>query len=87
MAGELASVGSSAVIVVDVDQNPEPKSILAAAVEAGYPLAVLSDGRNDAIADHALAVSADAYLPLTLPARELVEVLAGLASEPETSWD
>ena len=87
MAGELASVGSSAVIVVDVDHNPEPKQILAAAVEAGYPLAVLSDGCNDAIADHALAVAADAYLPLTLPARELVDVLANLASEPEPVWD
>lgn len=86
MAGELAALGSVAVIVVDVDHDPEPKSILAAAVEAGYPLAVLSDGRNESIADHALSVAADAYVPITVPARDLVDLLATLASPPEPAW-
>lgn len=86
MAGDLAAAGATAVVVVDVDHDPEPKSILAAAVEAGYPLAVLSDGRDDTIADHALAVAADAYVPLTLPARDLVDVLATVAAAPDPGW-
>jgi hypothetical protein len=78
MADELTAGDASAVIVVDVDQDPEPKSVLAEAAELGLPLAVLSDGRSDAIHDHALSVGADAYLLSGLPARALVASLAAL---------
>jgi len=66
-AVELAEIGATAVIVVDVDHDPEPKSFLAAAAEVGFPLVVLSDGRNDAIQDHALSVGAAGFLPTTMP--------------------
>jgi DNA-binding response OmpR family regulator len=79
MAGELAALDAPTVIVVDVDHDPEPKSVLAEAVEAGFPLAVLSDGRSDAIHDHALSVGAAAYLLSELPARELIARLAAIA--------
>jgi hypothetical protein len=39
MARELAALNVPAVIVVDVDHQPEPKSVLAEAAEAGFPLA------------------------------------------------
>ena len=83
MAGEMADIGATGIIVVDVDHDPQPKRFLATAAEAGYPLVVLSDGRNDAIQDHALSVGAAAYLPAALPAREMVGVLTTLASPPE----
>lgn len=83
LAVELAALGAPAVIVVDVDHDPEPKSFLAAAAEVGYPLVVLSDGRNDAIQDHALSVGAAAYLPAALPARDMVSRLATLGAPPE----
>ncbi len=88
MAGELAALDAPALIVVDVDHRPEPKSFLAAAADAGYPLVVLTDGRDEAIAGHALSVGAAAYAPSTLPGRELVSLLATLASPPEcrTAW-
>jgi hypothetical protein len=35
MAAELAAAGTAAVIVVDVDHHPEPKSLLAEAAETG----------------------------------------------------
>jgi DNA-binding NarL/FixJ family response regulator len=49
---------------------------------------VLSDGRDDAIADHALSVGAAAYAPTSLPGRDLVDLLATLATPPEavTPW-
>ena len=80
MAAELGAFGAPTVIVVDVDQDDEPKSVLADAAEAGFPLAVLSDGRNDAIHDHALSVGAAAYLLTPLPAQELVTVLEALSA-------
>jgi DNA-binding NarL/FixJ family response regulator len=87
MADELAALDAPALIVVDVDRRPEPKSFLAAAADAGYPLVVLSDGLDDTIADHALSVGAAAYAPSSLPGRELVNLLATLASPPEpTTW-
>jgi hypothetical protein len=88
MAGELAALEADALIVVDVDNHPEPKHFLAVAADAGYPLVVLSNGRNGAIADHALSVGAAAYAPTSLPGRDLVDLLATLASPPEaiTSW-
>ncbi len=79
-ADELAAADTSGVVVVDVDHHPEPKSVLAHAADTGFPLVVLSDGRRDAIADHALSVAAAAYLPTTLPAQELVAQLAALSS-------
>lgn len=79
MAGDLAAADARAVIVVDVDHDPAPKSVLAEAADAGLPLAVLSDGRSDAIHDHALSVGADAYLLTPLPAKELVANLEALA--------
>lgn len=82
MAGELSALDAPALLVVDVDHRPEPKSFLAAAADAGYPLVVLSDGHDDAIAGHALSVGAAAYAPTSLPGRELVDLLAGLASPP-----
>ena len=81
MANELAALDAPAVIVVDVDHDPEPKSVLARAAEAGFPLAVLSDGHNDAIHDHALSVGAAAFLLTPLPAQELVARLEALPSE------
>jgi AmiR/NasT family two-component response regulator len=80
MATELAALQAPAVILVDVDHDPEPKSVLAEAADAGLPLAVLSDGRNDAIHDHALSVGAAAYLLTPLPAQELVARLETLPS-------
>jgi hypothetical protein len=78
MADQLATAGAAAVIVVDVDDHPAPKHLLADVTEAGFPIAVVTGGRNAAIQDHALSVGADAYLPTSLPARELVSVLWAL---------
>jgi DNA-binding NarL/FixJ family response regulator len=83
MADQLAAAGSSAVIVVDVDGHPQPKDLLAEVAEAGFPVAVVTDGRRDAIADHALSVGAAAYLPTSLPAQELVSLLGALPRPPE----
>lgn len=80
MATELAASNAPAVIVVDVDHDPEPKSVLAEAADAGLPVAVLSDGRSDAIHDHALSVGAAAYLLTPLPAKELVATLEALVA-------
>jgi DNA-binding response OmpR family regulator len=80
-ASELAALNLPAVIVVDVDEHPAPKSILAEAAEAGFPLAVLSDGRDEAIHDHALSVGAAAYLLTPLPAQDLVARLEALLTE------
>ncbi|HYH49365.1 MAG TPA: hypothetical protein VEG38_07430 [Acidimicrobiia bacterium] len=79
MAGDLVAADTPAVIVVDVDHDPAPKSVLAEAADAGLPLAVLSDGRSDAIHDHALSVGAAAYLLTPLPAKELVANLEALS--------
>lgn len=78
MADQLATAGTAAVIVVDVDGHPEPKHLLADVAEAGFPVAVVTDGRNEAIQDHALSVGAAACLPTSLPAREMVSVLGAL---------
>jgi DNA-binding response OmpR family regulator len=78
MAGELASAHAEALVVVDADYDPEPKDLLAKAADMGFPLVVLSDGRDDAIHDHALSVGAAAYLLSELPARELVTRLEAL---------
>jgi DNA-binding response OmpR family regulator len=80
MAEELTALGAPAVVVVDVDHDPHPKSVLAEAAETGYPLAVLSNGRSDAIQGHALSVGAAAYLMTPLPAQELVARLAALSA-------
>lgn len=79
-ADEVAAADGKAVVVVDVDHHPEPKDVLADAADVGFPLVVLSDGHDEAIHDHALSVAAAAYLPTTLPARELVAQLAALSS-------
>ena len=78
MTGELARRQVKAVVVVDADHDPEPKDLLATAAETGFPLVVLSDGRSDAIHDHALSVGAAAYLLCELPARDLVHRLEAL---------
>ena len=78
MTGELASRHIEALVVVDADHDPEPKDLLATAAETGFPLVVLSDGRHDAIHDHALSVGAAAYLLSELPARDLVGRLEAL---------
>ena len=78
MAGELADLRAEALVVVDADYDPEPKDLLAKAADMGFPLVVLSDGRDDAIHDHALSVGAAAYLLSELPARELVTRLEAL---------
>ncbi|MGH9012010.1 MAG: hypothetical protein ACRDYF_19525 [Acidimicrobiia bacterium] len=80
MAGELADAHAAALVVVDADHDPEPKDLLATAADMGFPLVVVSDGRDDAIHDHALSVGAAAYLLSDLPARELVADLAAIAS-------
>jgi len=72
MAGQLADAHAAGLVVVDVDHEPEPKQFLATAADMGFPLVVLSDGRDDTIHDHALSVGAAAYLLSELPARELV---------------
>jgi len=79
MAGDVIAADAPAVIVVDVDHDPAPKSVLAEAADAGLPLAVLSDGHSDAIHDHALSVGAAAYLLTPLPAQELVANLEALS--------
>lgn len=79
MAGALAAARSDAVVVVDADGNPEPKDLLASAADMGLPLVVMSDGRNDAIHDHALSVGAAAYLLSELPARALVDRLEAVS--------
>ena len=78
MAGELTRIDADAVVVVDADYDPEPKDLLARAADMGFPLIVLSDGRDDAIHDHALSVGAAAYLLSELPARDLVARLGAL---------
>jgi DNA-binding response OmpR family regulator len=80
MTGELATVHAEALVVVDADHDPEPKNLLATAAEAGFPLVVVSNGRDDTIQDHALSVGAAAYLLSELPARELVARLSALCS-------
>lgn len=80
MTGELASVHAEALVVVDADHDPEPKNLLATAAEAGFPLVVVSNGRDDTIHDHALSVGAAAYLLSELPARELVARLSALCN-------
>ena len=80
MAGELASVHAEAVVVVDADYDPQPKNLRANAADMGFPLVVLTDGRDDAIHDHALSVGAAAYLLSELPARDLVARLSTLCS-------
>lgn len=88
MADELAALDAWAVIVVDVDHDPAPKSVLADAAEAPFPLVVLSDGRDQAIDDHALSVGAAACLATSLPAREMIAMLAMVASppRPDAGW-
>ena len=82
-ARNIAAAGVEAVVVVDVDCHPEPKSVLADVADTGFPVVVLTDGRNDAIHDHALSVGAAAYLPMTMPAREMVAWLTALASSAD----
>ena len=79
MTGELARRHVEAVVVVDADHAPTPKDLLATAAETGFPLVVLSDGRDEAIHDHALSVGAAAYLLSELPARALVDRLEALS--------
>ena len=79
-AAEFATSDAQAVVVVDVDRHPEPKSVLANVAEIGFPVVVVTDGHHDAIQDHALSVGAAAYLPTTMPARELVACLSALGS-------
>jgi hypothetical protein len=78
MASELATAHAAALVVVDADHEPEPKDLLATAADMGFPLVVLSDGRDDAIHDHALSVGAAAYLLSELPAQDLVHRLEAL---------
>jgi len=85
MANQLATAGTAAVIVVDVDHHPEPKDVLADLAGAGLPLAVVSDGRHETVHDHALSVGAAAYLPTSLPAQELVSQLTTLPRAPEAN--
>jgi DNA-binding NarL/FixJ family response regulator len=79
MAGEVANMGGPALVVVDADRHPHPKELLADAADIGFPLVVLSDGRDDAVHDHALSVGAAAYLLSDLPARALVDSLEALS--------
>jgi len=79
MAAELTALQIPAVVVVDVDHDPFPKNVLAEAADLGLPLAVMSDGQDDAIHDHALSVGAAAYLLTPLPAQELVGRLEALS--------
>jgi len=79
MSDELVAHRARPVVVVDADHSLAPKSLLADAADLGFPLVVLSDGRDDAIHDHALSVGATAYLVSALPARELVARLAAIA--------
>ena len=85
MSDEIAARRARAVVVVDADHCPAPKALLADAADLGFPLVVLSDGRDDAIHDHALSVGATAYLLSALPARELVARLEAIA--PTGSFD
>jgi len=78
MTHELAGLHADALVVVDADHHPEPKSLLADVANMGFPLVVLSDGHSDAMHDHALSVGAAAYLLSTLPAHDLVDLLAAL---------
>jgi DNA-binding NarL/FixJ family response regulator len=81
MAVELAALDAAALVVVDADHEREPKELLATAANMGFPLVVLSDGRDDAIHDHALSVGAAAYLLSELPARALVDSLDALSGK------
>jgi DNA-binding NarL/FixJ family response regulator len=80
MAQQLAALQAPALIVVDPDRSPEPKSLLAGAADLGFPLVVLSDGRDDAVQEHARSVGAAACLLSTVPARQLVAELAALVA-------
>lgn len=79
MSAELACLTADALVVVDADHDPHPKNLLATVADTGLPLVVVSDGRDDAIHDHALSVGAAAYLLSELPARELVDRLGAIS--------
>jgi AmiR/NasT family two-component response regulator len=64
------------VIVVNVDDDPQPKQTLADLADVGLPVVVLTDRRDGTIAEHARSVGAAACLPLSLPAREIISRLA-----------
>jgi hypothetical protein len=81
MSGELATLHADALVVVDADHDAEPKRLLAEAGDMGFPLVVVSDGRDEAIHGHALSVGAAAYLLSELPARELVARLGALCGQ------
>jgi hypothetical protein len=78
MSAELTGLHAEALVVVDADHDPDPKNLLATAADTGFPLIVVSDGRDGAIHDHALSVGAAAYLLRELPARELVDRLGAI---------
>ena len=80
MTAELADLHAEALVIVDADYDTQPKNLLATAAEGGFPLVVVSNGRDDAIHEHALSVGAAAYLLSELPARELVARLSDLCS-------
>jgi hypothetical protein len=79
MAAQLDRVAG--VVVVDVDRYPDPKDLLAEVAEAGVPVVVVTDGRNEAIFDHALSVGAAACVATSLPARDVISHLQ-LAAHP-----
>ena len=69
-------VSAGTVVVVNVDNDPDPKQTLADLTDVGLPVVVLTAGGDETVTEHARSVGAAACLPMSLPARELVSRLA-----------
>jgi AmiR/NasT family two-component response regulator len=74
--GAADHVSAGSVVVVNVDNDPDPKQTLADLTDAGLPVVVLTAGGDETVTEHARSVGAAACLPMSLPARELVSRLA-----------
>jgi AmiR/NasT family two-component response regulator len=69
---------AAGVVVVDVDRHPDPRDALAKLTEGCLAVVVLTDGRDETVAEHARSVGAVTCLT-TSPAHEVVSRLCALA--------
>ena len=67
------------VVIVDVDRDPNPKQTLAKLTQRDVPVVVLTDGRDQTVAEHARSVGVAACLPTSLPAHEILSYLCDSA--------
>lgn len=69
---------AAGVVVVDVDRHPDPKDALAELAGGCLPVVVLTDGRDETVAEHAHSVGVVTCLS-TSPAHEIVSRLCAVA--------